>query len=137
MTEEEKLLDLWDSIGPHSLSISKDLFMKNTRAFMELLIHETRNRDKFEIGFFEEGNKGSSGLAYRDVTSKKEIELRFNKNDSYEMVLVIENFEGEIQTFRNKLRANEIKLIPENIQTLMYKVREIGRSVTFLNTITN
>jgi hypothetical protein len=136
MTEKEKSFDLWDSIGPHPPSISKDLFLKNTRAFLELLIDKTQRLDKFEISFSEESGKGFSCLGYPDITSKKHIEMRLRKNDSYEMILTIEDFEGEIQTFRSKLSTNEIKLIPRNIQNLMYKVREIGRPVTFFNTIT-
>ncbi len=133
MTDKQKLETLWNSIDVNTTSAIKDLFEGNTGAFLELLIDTILYKEKFEIGLFEEGRQSGSNLIYKE--SQKEIELRLKKNSAYDLILTVEDVEGEIYVFRNKLLNDEIKLIPENIQDLMYKVREIERPMTFFNTL--
>lgn len=134
MTDKQKLADLWNSIDFHSISTIKDLFEKNKDVFLEVLIDKILDKEKFEIGLFEEGRQSGSTLTYKE--SQKEIELRLKKNSSYDLIFTFEDAESEIYGFRNKLTNDEIKLIPENIQSLMYKVKEIERPMTFFNTLT-
>jgi hypothetical protein len=134
MTDKEKLAAFWNSINDNSISALRELFDKNTDALLEILIEKILDKEKFEIGLFEEGRQSGSTLTYKEC--QKEIELRLKKNSAYDLILTVEDMVGETWVFRNKLTNDELKLIPETIQSLMYKVREIGSPVTFFNTIT-
>ena len=133
MTDKQKLETLWNSLDVNSISVIKELFEKNTDAFLEVLIDKILDKEKFEIGLFEEGRQSGSILTYKE--SQKEIELRLKKNSAYDLILTVEDVESETFVFRSKLSNDEIKLIPENIQNLMYKVREIELPLIFFNTL--
>lgn len=134
MNDKQKLEALWNSIDVNSISYTKNLFEKSIDFFLEVLIDKILDKEKFEIGLFEEGRQSGSTLTYKK--SQKKIELRLKKNAAYELILTIGDTEGEICVFRKKLSNNEIKLIPKYLQNLMYKVREIERPMTFFNTLT-
>lgn len=134
MTDKQKLESLWNSIDLKSLLTVKEIFEYNTDSLLDFLIDKTLDKEKFEIGLFEEGKHSGSSLVYKE--SQKEIELRLKKNSTYDLILTVEDAEGEIHIFRSKLSNDELKLIPENLKNLMYKVREIERPMTFFNTVT-
>lgn len=136
MIDKEKLSKLWNSIDANSVASSKDLFERNVDAFIEFTIHKTLDQEKFEVGLFEEGRQSGSTLVYKDDSGQKEIELRFKKSSTYDLILTLKDSEGEIYVFRSKVGSDETKLIPEIIQNLMYKVREIEISMTFFNSLT-
>jgi hypothetical protein len=133
MTDKKNRGTLWNSIDANSISTTKDLFEKNIDAFLQVLIDKILDKEKFEIGLFE-GRQSGSTLIYKE--SNKQIELRLKKNSAYDLILTIEDIDGEIYVFKNKLSNGKIKLIPEHLQNLMYKVREIERPITFFNTLT-
>lgn len=134
MTDKTKLGTLWNSVDVNSSNTAKKLFEMNADAFLEFLIDKTLEKEKFEIGYFEDGRQSGSTLTYRE--SQKEIELRLKKNSAYDLIFSVEDMEDEIHVFKNKLSDEEIKLIPEYLQNLMYKVREIELPMTFFNTLT-
>ena len=107
-------------------------FLENNNASItEFFIKKVLGKKKVDIGVFIYGECTGSSLSYREL--KKEITLRLKKRSVYEIVLTLVNRENELHAFCYNLGAKDIKMIPENIRSMMSKVKESGQPLYLVN----
>jgi len=135
MNYKEKLNELWQQISLCSPVHLNENFEKITDALTEFLIDKLLDKEKFEIGTFEDGRQKGALLAYTDNEGQKSVEIRLKKKSRYELFLLVQDREGEFITYKHKLTPEEIEIIPKKLRDMLHTVRELDTPVTFYNNL--
>ena len=137
MIDKLKLHEIWISIDANPVIFLNDpdghRDEKITYPLVEFLVNSILEKEKFEVGIFDDGKQKGAIIGYKEPDSQKRMEIRLKKNSSYELLLFVYDAEEKQFIYRNKLSKEEIELIPKELRDLMQKVRELDRPVSFYN----
>jgi hypothetical protein len=131
MTQREKIERIWAAVETLAGSDRSKFFESNNASITEFFVKKVLAKKKVDIGVFIYGECTGSSVSYREL--KKEITLRLKKRSVYEIVLTLVNRENELHSFCYNLGAKDIKIIPENIRTMMSKVKTSGQPLYVVN----
>jgi hypothetical protein len=124
MTEQTKIKFIWDNISYENPLLVQVYFEKHMKAFIKFIIEKTLEKEKFEIGIYEDGWQKGPAVQFSDNEKHKTLELRLTKNNSFEIILSIKRADEKEQVLKHKLTAEESQLIPQHFSELMGNVKE-------------
>jgi len=135
MNTKEQLNKIWISINKNSLEYLNDSFHQIAPFLVEFLVQSKLEEDEFEVGTFEDGRQQGSLISFINPNSEKQLEIRYKKNSTYELLLFIYKDNGETFVYRYKITDEEISVIPTAIRLLMEKVKQLNEPLMFNNSL--
>lgn len=116
--DREHLDNLWDSV--YYTSGLKHMINKIAPRLVEFLMASLLLEEEIEIGLFGRGGKKSASTVCYDIyNTDKILELRFRKDNKFELRLALENDDGDLESFYHTLNEKEAMIIPEGLRNLM------------------
>lgn len=126
----EPLDAIWDSLGPGSHEYLNSNFKIIAPKLLEFLITRLLLDEEFEIGYFQHGSKKGAVISYNIYDKEKQMELRLDQKQNFELRLQIWDFDDEELEYKYKLVNQDSDVIPEGLKNLMIEIVHSSNPIT-------